>query len=469
MRLRRLASIVLATLVLPATAHAAVDPTTTAVSCTPSSPATGAAVTCTVTVTDTASSGASSPTGSVTVSTDEQVGGATTSNPCTLAAGGGASSSCTMTVTPTEGAADSVSAAYQGDGVNWGASSGTTSIDALDPTSVAVSCAPTTVVIGGATDCIATVTDIVGDADITGTVSFSVTPATGGTFSEPGACSMSVADPGATGSCPISFVPITAGTYAISASYAGDEAHQSSTSAPFSVTATTTPTTTGTTGSGSLSSGSSGGSTAATSQSWTVKVGPTARVSAKGVAAVSLSCAGPAGSICSGTLELSRIGPSTKKPGKHKKKKNKKKKKKKKKKLAERDALLRAVVAPSQRDSHKPKPGKGKPINRKTPKPKPVGPPRPTVVFGSGAYRLSPSATRTVSIHLSKRGLALLKAAKGKLTVTAIAEVEPVTLAGPVKLTLAGKRKPTKHPKGKKRKKGRKHASLRRRPPSPGD
>jgi hypothetical protein len=128
--------------------------------------------------------------------------------------------------------------------------------------------------------------------------------------------------------------------------------------------------------------------------------------------------------------------------------------------------LQRAVVAPSQRDSHKPKPGKGKPINRKTPKPKPVGPPRPTVVFGSGAYRLSPSATRTVSIHLSTRGLSLLKAAKGKLTVTAIAEVEPVTLAGPVKLTLAGKRKPTKHPKGKKRKK---HASLRRRPPAPGD
>ncbi len=442
MRLRLLVLLsVVAALALPAAAHAAADTTTTGVTCTPASPATATAVSCLVTVTDTASSGADSPSGTVAVSAVEQVGGGIDAGQCTLAANAdGVSASCTVPVTPTEGGPDNVSAQYHGDGVNWGASNGTTTIDALDPTTLGLSCSPATVVVGDGAQCVATVTDTTGDADITGTVSFTVSPSSGGAFSQPGACAMQVVGTGATGSCPINFTPSAAGTYAISASYAGDNAHQGSSSSPFTVTATTTPAaTSGDLGAGSLASGTSGGTSAASSQLWTVTLGPSARVTAKGVAGVVLSCAGPVGSTCSGTLELSTLG-AAKKVKKVKKTTSKKKKKKKTK------ATKTTRELPVRADAKR----------RKPVKPKPAPPPRPTIVFGSAGYSLSAGSSATISVHLSKKGFALLKADKGRITVTGVAEVEPVSAAGPVKLTLAGKVKPKQHPKKKKKKRKKK-------------
>ena len=89
--------------------------TTTAVSCTPGSVATGATTTCTITVTDTSGVGAVTPTGAVTV---RAASGTVTDSPCTLSAvlaSNPPQASCTVTYSPVAIGSVTLTAAYAGD------------------------------------------------------------------------------------------------------------------------------------------------------------------------------------------------------------------------------------------------------------------------------------------------------------------------------------------------------------------
>src|SRR5437667_10813926 len=97
------------------TAPAAMDPTTSAVSC--SSPvAVGIASSCTATVTDTASTGAINPTGQVTFSSDGP-GGFSPANSCSVSSLGSNQATCTVSYTPTDVGAGThnIGASYSGD------------------------------------------------------------------------------------------------------------------------------------------------------------------------------------------------------------------------------------------------------------------------------------------------------------------------------------------------------------------
>ncbi len=93
-----------------------VDPTSTSVSCSPSSVTTGSASTCTATVTDTASSGATTPSGSVNFTASPTSGSFGSSGSCTLAPTGTTGvASCQVTFTPSETGSYAVAGGYGGD------------------------------------------------------------------------------------------------------------------------------------------------------------------------------------------------------------------------------------------------------------------------------------------------------------------------------------------------------------------
>jgi FG-GAP-like repeat/Bacterial Ig-like domain (group 3) len=88
-------------------------------------------------------------------------------------------------------------------------------------TGTSVSCAPSTVRLGGATTCTATVTDTdIGESTPTGMVSFSSSGS--GTFS-PATCTL--AGSGDSAGCSVTCTLTARGTHTISASYAGDATH----------------------------------------------------------------------------------------------------------------------------------------------------------------------------------------------------------------------------------------------------
>jgi len=93
-----------------------------------------------------------------------------------------------------------------------------------DPTSTTISCAPSTVVVGQAMTCNATVTDTVNLITPTGTVSFTVTGGTGTL----GSCALAGTTAG-NASCSVTYTPACASSsQVITGSYAGDAAHSSS-------------------------------------------------------------------------------------------------------------------------------------------------------------------------------------------------------------------------------------------------
>jgi hypothetical protein len=101
-----------------------------------------------------------------------------------------------------------------------------------DPATTSVSCAPGTVVVGGATTCTATVTDTAtaGQATSTGTVAFT-TGTSSGTFSPAAFCSLSPTATTGQASCPVTYTPtqVGTGTQAVTGSYGGDTEHTVST------------------------------------------------------------------------------------------------------------------------------------------------------------------------------------------------------------------------------------------------
>ena len=102
---------------------------------------------------------------------------------------------------------------------------------AQDPTATSLSCAPGTVVVGGATTCTATVTDTATTGQVTpaGTVTFS-SDTSGGAFTAATTCTLSPTATAGQASCPVTYTPSTvgSGTQTITASYAGDAAHTGS-------------------------------------------------------------------------------------------------------------------------------------------------------------------------------------------------------------------------------------------------
>ena len=202
-------------------------PTSTSVSCSPSSVNPGTSTMCTATVTDTSSTPIT-PGGPVSFNTNGA--GSFTGSPCNLS-GSGVSSSCQASYTPTAvgTGAHVITANYGGDAAH-GTSNGQTTVTVtsvpLDPTTTHVSCSPASVLDNSATTCTAQVNDT---STVFTTPTGSVSFASDGTGSFTGSpCTLSGV--GRLSSCQASYTPSVAGTgsHKITASYAGDSTHNPS-------------------------------------------------------------------------------------------------------------------------------------------------------------------------------------------------------------------------------------------------
>lgn len=133
---------------------------------------------------------------------------------------------------------------------------------AIDPTTTAVSCAPTSVTLGTATTCVATVTDTATSSTPTGTVSFSASP-TSAALGSDGTCDLVAASTAGVASCQLSFTPAVTESYTVTGDYQGDGTHAPSTGESTTVTAnapsTGTPGGTGDTGGGTGGGGTNAG------------------------------------------------------------------------------------------------------------------------------------------------------------------------------------------------------------------
>jgi hypothetical protein len=190
---------------------------------------------------------------------------------------------------------------------NPGGSSGV-----VDPTSTTVTCSPSPVDIAATTTCHTSVTDEASDgvSAPTGTVSLQSSP-NAGTFGDSGSCTLTATSTAGNSACAITFIPATSGSYTLTASYGGDNSHDPSTGdltltanpvvtppAPTNPAVPPSVTTTPPTGSTTAPAGST------TAPAGSTRIGRRVTVSRKGVAKVSLSCAGSAQATCTGRLTL---------------------------------------------------------------------------------------------------------------------------------------------------------------------
>jgi hypothetical protein len=210
---------------------ATVDPTTTSVSG-PCSDivALGETTVCTAVVVDTAAVGATTPTGTVTFTSDTSGGTFADGASCTLAPATdlGEAASCSVSylsglVSP---GAETITASYGGDSGHAVSSGQAAMTVTLRPTSVSLTCSPSAVAIGQATSCAAIVTDTVpfGATTPTGTVSF--TDGTHkGNFTSVGSCTLAANDAVLSSSCSLTFTTppqLPFGSQTVVASYGGD-------------------------------------------------------------------------------------------------------------------------------------------------------------------------------------------------------------------------------------------------------
>ena len=214
------------------------DPTSTSVSCTPPSVNVGQATTCTATVLDTTSGSPSTPTGTVTFSSDSDGSFTNPGTTCTLAPIGTTSrtAACHVDYTPNSAGSGThtITGTYGGDSGHAGGSghTGLTVGPATNrPTSTAAACAPSSITVGQATTCTATVTDV-GSGDTsapTGSVTF--TSDSHGAFSSPGAtCTLAATATAGQSSCQVTYTPTSAdsGTHTLTVGYGGDSTHAAS-------------------------------------------------------------------------------------------------------------------------------------------------------------------------------------------------------------------------------------------------
>lgn len=190
-------------------------PTSTTVSCSPSTLSAGAGSACSAMVTDTSSS-PSVPAGTVSFGVSAlsgavppSLGFPSSSASCTLSAvqGSDDEASCSLApFTPAPGSAGTytVSGLYSGDSQHGG-SQGSAQLQVVDPTSTVVTCPAGGVAAGaspGDTGCTAAVTDIVDPASVPeGTVSWSLGPGSAAGAVAPPTCVLSA------GSCSATFAP----------------------------------------------------------------------------------------------------------------------------------------------------------------------------------------------------------------------------------------------------------------------
>jgi hypothetical protein len=406
-----LLALVFGALGLPGSASAAIDGTTTAVDCTPSTPTTGTATTCTATVSDDVD-GSTVDTGVVQFSSSPASGAFSEGDACSLSA----TTPCSVTFTPSAGGDYTIQAAYQGDGGSHALSTGTSSVTAIDPTTTSFRCTPATVQINSSTSCTATLSDSFSPGAPHGQVQFSATPSAGA-YGTPGICQWTPSGGGGSATCTVTFTPTAAAQYTLKADYSGDEDHAES-SGTFSLTATSTPANGGPgsqPGSGSVSVPVTPGPP----PPGTLTVAATAKVSRKHVAALPLSCAGQTGSRCVGTLFLS--------------------------------TTIKVKVKVKVPVTVKVKVGKGKHRHTvtKTKTKTKLQTEKKTIVVGSASFNLGAAGTTKLSIKLSKPALKVLtKARHGRLKVHAL-----VPGANPRNVTLIAP-KQKKHKKHHKQHKG---------------
>jgi Glycine rich protein len=195
------------------------DPTTTTLVCTPSSPTTQQ---CEASVSDVASSG-SPATGTVTFSSTD--GTFTPDNKCTPSITAGASSpSCAVTLSGYGAGTVTVTGAYSGDPYHAPSSA---SVGHNNGTTTTAACSRSQTYVGLSTLCTATVTDRATGAPTAppGTVTFS----SGGSGSfDNNVCNLSGS--GSTSSCQVSYTPAAVGSSLtqLTATYAPSDSHQPS-------------------------------------------------------------------------------------------------------------------------------------------------------------------------------------------------------------------------------------------------
>jgi len=214
-------------------------PTSTSVSCSPTSLAVGNSTTCTATVTDN-SSNSSAPAGTISFSTTPSGAGSFVPAFCTLR-GSGSTAACAASFTPASGTERSidVNGTYSGDSIHTG-SSGAASVTATKrDASIIVSCTPSSLPVTLGAVCSATVMDTSPGTQVTpsgGNVTFADSPSGSGVFFPISAqCTAN------SGACAVTFTPSSgrSGTIMITASYAGDTDHlSSSATAEFTLKAT---------------------------------------------------------------------------------------------------------------------------------------------------------------------------------------------------------------------------------------
>ncbi|HEX4921707.1 MAG TPA: Ig-like domain repeat protein, partial [Candidatus Bathyarchaeia archaeon] len=182
---------------------------------------------CTATIRDTSVGAPITPTGGASFFLDAS---STSFAGCTsLTPVNSTSATCTVTFTPASGSegSHSITAKYSGDTDHSSSTSSTSNVSVVQrTTSTGISCSPSTLSVGQATTCTATVRDTSTGtlATPTGTVNFSVTPSGSGSFT--GTCSLAESTPG-TATCIISYTPSSTSAQTITGAYPGDIDHSS--------------------------------------------------------------------------------------------------------------------------------------------------------------------------------------------------------------------------------------------------
>jgi hypothetical protein len=401
---------------LSAPAFAALDPTTTAVSCSPSSVATGTATTCTATVTDTGTT-PNAPTGTVTFTPAPSTGDfGAGGNTCTLS-GSGAAVTCHVTYTPASGGSYSIGAAYGGDPSHNGSSDNGT-VSAVDQTTTTLSCTPTVVQISTSTNCTAVLTDTHSKQPPIGEIDFTAAPATG-SFGTPSSCLWQPSGSGGSATCQITFTPTNPGGYSLTAQYVGDDTHSASQGSS-KMTATTTPANggPGTHGGGSTKTVTIGTATGPPPPG-RVTVANRAKVVHRH-ANVLLTCVGTRGSSCTGALTLTT----------------------KAKVKVRVKTFIKVKVRPHKKGKHKGKSNGLTEFKLKTKiKTKRV---TKTILVGTLGFGLAAGSSRTVAVSVSKAAMKLLAKKRGRLRTQALVDGAAVHA-----VALGGKHKHKKHKKHK--------------------
>ena len=200
--------------------------TSTALDCQPATGTAGTATTCTATVGDDAAGVQSAPGDDVTFASSGN-GSFGSNASCTLVFTGPAQSACSVTFTPSDGGSQHVTATYAGD-TSHGQSTGTVLIgSSTRSTTTVVSCTPGSLTAASATSCVATVTDTDAGTASAPTGSVALSSSAGGSFTPGASCPLVQASPSSS-SCTSSYTPSAAGNPQVSAAYAGDAAHASS-------------------------------------------------------------------------------------------------------------------------------------------------------------------------------------------------------------------------------------------------